>query len=415
MANYEKLKNRMDNGEVIILDGAIGTELQAMGVPMHPASWCGPGNYTHGATVRQMHERYIRAGADIITTNTFNTLRPALEASGYGDMVREMNVRAVDAALEARDRAAGDRSVFIAGSISCRMPIRDQRTGALTGGTGYGYGASLSTEELRVYADEQAEILAESGVDFFLIENMWADNESRVVAAEAAKATGLPVWVAFTASMAPDEQTVMMSMGDERRYSGAVRMPMWTSSWRTIDQDMTLVEGIGEIALLKPDVVGVFHARIDVTTAAIQVNPRPMDWPHCRLSGCGQRRLPRDLAGQWRRQPGKRRGADAGSRQLGRNGRPGNRHMLWIWRRLHQGAARRTAGPHLIAAKHRVGSRRGCFRRSHSLLYLDGRGLRVRVNMKVSARFPLILTFSRQGRRDFTNTPSVESTRTRQI
>ena len=128
MANYEQLKNRMDNGEVIILDGAIGTELQAMGVPMHPASWAGPGNYTHAATVRQMHERYIRAGADIITTNTFNTVRPALEVSGYGDMVREINTRAVDAALEARDRAAGDRAVFIAGSISCRMPIRDQRT-----------------------------------------------------------------------------------------------------------------------------------------------------------------------------------------------------------------------------------------------------------------------------------------------
>ena len=149
MANYEKLKSRMDHGEVIILDGAIGTELQAMGVPMHPASWCGPGNYTHSTTVRQMHERYIRAGADIITTNTFNTVRPALEASGFGELVREINVRAVDAALEARDRAAGDRSVYIAGSISCRMPIRDQRTGTLLGGTGYGYGASLSTEELR--------------------------------------------------------------------------------------------------------------------------------------------------------------------------------------------------------------------------------------------------------------------------
>ena len=271
MANYEKLKSRMDDGEVIILDGAIGTELQAMGVPMHPASWCGPGNYTHPATVRQMHERYIRAGADIITTNTFNTVRPALEASGYGEMVREINTRAVDAALEARDRAAGDGPVYIAGAIACRMPIRDRSTGTLVGGTGYGYGASISTEELRTYADEQAEVLAESGVDFFLIENMWADNESRVVLTEAAKATGLPVWVAFTASMAPDGQTVRLSMGDERLYSGAVRMPMWTSNWRTVDHDMTLAEGIGEIALLKPDVVGVFHARIDVTTAAIQV------------------------------------------------------------------------------------------------------------------------------------------------
>jgi homocysteine S-methyltransferase len=272
MAKYGKLKSRLDRGEVVILDGAIGTELQAMGVPMDAASWCGPGNYTHTATVRQMHERYIRAGADIITTNTFNNLRPALEASGHGELIREINTRAVDAALEAIDRAAGDKQVYIAGSISCRIPIRDGRTGALLGGTGYGYGASLSKEELRAYVDEQANVLAESGVDFFLIENLWADNESRAIATEAAKAAGLPVWVAFTASMAPDGQTVRMSMGGERRYGGSLgRVPMWTSTWRTVDHDMTLAEGIGEIALLKPDVVGVFHARIDVTTAAIQV------------------------------------------------------------------------------------------------------------------------------------------------
>ena len=122
MADYKQLKSRIDDSEVIVLDGAIGTELQAMGVPMDPASWCGPSNYTHPATVRQMHERYIKAGADIITTNTFNTLRPALEASGFGELVREINVRSVDAAIEARNRAAGDRQVYIAGSISCRIP-----------------------------------------------------------------------------------------------------------------------------------------------------------------------------------------------------------------------------------------------------------------------------------------------------
>jgi S-methylmethionine-dependent homocysteine/selenocysteine methylase len=127
--------------------------------------------------------------------------------------------------LEARDRAAGDRPVYIAGSISCRIPIRDRRTGTLLGGTGYGYGASLSVEELRSYADEQANILAESGVDFFLIENLWADNESRAIAAEAAKATGLPVWVAFTASVAPDGQAVRMSFGDDRATAPASACP----------------------------------------------------------------------------------------------------------------------------------------------------------------------------------------------
>ena len=271
MADYQQLRNRIDEGEVIVLDGAIGTELQAMGVPMNPASWCGPGNHTHPATVRQMHERYIRAGADIITTNTFNTLRPALEASGYSELVREINVRAVDAALRARDRAAGDRSVYIAGSISCRIPVRDHRTWTLLGGTGYGYGASLSAEELRTYVDEQADILAESGVDFFLMENMWADNESRVIATEAAMATGLPVWVAFTASLAPDGQTVRLSLGDDRHYSTRMGMPMFTSSWRTIDYDMTLAEGIDEIVALNPDVLGVFHSRLDETTMALQV------------------------------------------------------------------------------------------------------------------------------------------------
>ena len=271
MTNYEGLKGRIDRGEVIVLDGAIGTELQTMGVPMDPASWCGPGNYTHPATVRQMHERYIRAGADIITTNTFNTLRPALEASGYGELVREINTRAVDAAREAINRAGGGRPVYIAGSISCRIPVRDRRTGTLLGGTGYGYGASLSTEELRDYVDEQADILAESGVDFFLMENMWADNESRLIAAEAAKATGLPVWVGFTASVAPDGQTVRLSLGDDRHYSVGMGMPMWTSSWRKVDYEMTLAAGISEIAALEPDVLGIFHARLDETTAALSV------------------------------------------------------------------------------------------------------------------------------------------------
>ena len=271
MANYRNLKNRMENGDVIILDGAVGTELQAMGVPMHPISWCAPGNYTHTATVRLMHERYIKAGADIITTNSFNAIRPALEASGYPELVREINTRSVDAAIEARNRAAGDREVFIAGSISCRVPVRDGSTGALSGGTGHGYGASIPADELRAYTDEQADILAESGVDFFLIEQMWADNESRVIASESAKATGLPVWVAFTASTAADGQTIMLDVGADRGYVGGKKQPLWTTNWRTIDYDMTLSAGIAEVAPLEPDVIGVFHATASDTTAALKI------------------------------------------------------------------------------------------------------------------------------------------------
>ena len=114
--------------------------------------------------------------------------------------------------------------------------------------------------------------MAESGIDFFLMENMWADNESRVIAAEAAMATGLPVWVGFTASVATDSEEVRMSFGDDRNaYSSGMGMPMWTSDWRTVDHEMSLADGIREIAALNPDAIGIFHSRISETTSALRV------------------------------------------------------------------------------------------------------------------------------------------------
>ena len=271
MTNYQNLKSRIDDGEVLVLDGAVGTELQSMGAPMDPAAWCGVANYSHPATVRQMHERYIKAGADIITTNTFNTMRPALEAAGYRDTVREINVRAVDAALEARRRVAVDRHVYVAGSISCRVPVRDRYTGAFMGGGGYGYGATFPADEFRVYAEEQADILAESGIDFCLMEHMWADNESRLIAVEAAKATGLPVWVGFTATFSADGETVLMSQDEDRVSISGLANPLPISSWRTIDHNKPLSEGVAEVASLDPDVIGLFHSRLHETNAGLTV------------------------------------------------------------------------------------------------------------------------------------------------
>ena len=66
MTNYAHMMERLNNDEVLILDGAIGTELQAMGVPMHHIAWCAEALYTQPYLVRLMHEKYIRAGADII-------------------------------------------------------------------------------------------------------------------------------------------------------------------------------------------------------------------------------------------------------------------------------------------------------------------------------------------------------------
>ncbi len=109
MTAYKDLRQRIDDGEVIVLDGAVGTQLQALGVPIGVTAWAAVALHSHPDTVRQMHETYIRDGVDIITTNTFSSGRQCLEPLGMGDLTRELNLRAVVLAQEARDRAAKDR------------------------------------------------------------------------------------------------------------------------------------------------------------------------------------------------------------------------------------------------------------------------------------------------------------------
>ncbi len=82
------LRQRLHGGEVVVLDGAMGTELEKRGVPMDDAAWSAAALVTHTDTVREVHEDYIRAGADIITTNTFATARHVLEPAGMGEQFR---------------------------------------------------------------------------------------------------------------------------------------------------------------------------------------------------------------------------------------------------------------------------------------------------------------------------------------
>lgn len=102
----------------MLLDGAIGSLLQRLEVPMDNTAWAAIALESHPDTVRHMHSQYLHCGVDIITTNTFSSARHNLEPIGLGDKTWELNYRAVNLALEARDRHATGRDVAIAGSIS---------------------------------------------------------------------------------------------------------------------------------------------------------------------------------------------------------------------------------------------------------------------------------------------------------
>lgn len=154
--------------------------------------------------VRAAHRAYVEAGAEIIETNTFqgsrpvferhgahgpemietNTLqgsRPVLERHGVGDRIHELNLAGARLARE----AAGE-DVFVAGCIGPTGKILEP------------YG-DYPLEAARAAFQEQAEALAEGGVDLFIIETFSALEEIRA-AIEGAAATGLPI----AASMAFD-------------------------------------------------------------------------------------------------------------------------------------------------------------------------------------------------------------------
>jgi S-methylmethionine-dependent homocysteine/selenocysteine methylase len=193
MTTYSDLQTQLNQGKVIILDGATGTELQRRGVPMHGFAWSAAALDTHPETVRAVHEDYIRAGADVIITNSFSTARHVLKPAGLGDQVRALNQRAVSLAREARENAAAGRPVAIAGSISS-------------------FRASVtSAEQLEASYREQAELLAEAGVDLIALEMMYSA-EHVAPAIRATLATGLPIWVGFSCQVT-GEGTVQLLDG----------------------------------------------------------------------------------------------------------------------------------------------------------------------------------------------------------
>ena len=81
---YDTLQTRLQNGDLVLLDGAIGTQLQHMGVPMSNEAWAATALQTHPTTVRHMHEKYIRADVDVITANSYSRGAAQLGAAWDG-------------------------------------------------------------------------------------------------------------------------------------------------------------------------------------------------------------------------------------------------------------------------------------------------------------------------------------------
>jgi S-methylmethionine-dependent homocysteine/selenocysteine methylase len=181
-------REKLAAGRVLVLDGGTGSELRRRGGTLDDRAWSAPASLTHFDLLRSIHADYIAAGADVITTNTFAAARFVLEAAGLAERAAEVLERAVAAAREAR--AASGREVAIAGSMSCVPPRGDPRAYPSASGEHAAY-------------RELAEGLAAAGVDLIALE-MLEDAEHAPRVCEAARATGLPIWLGVSCRLRGD-------------------------------------------------------------------------------------------------------------------------------------------------------------------------------------------------------------------
>jgi S-methylmethionine-dependent homocysteine/selenocysteine methylase len=254
MGIADLLLGRLTAGEVVIIDGGMGTQLQAEGVPMDEMAWSARANLEQPEVVQRVHEAYIRAGAQVIIANTFAASRASLEPAGLGGRVAEANAAAVGAALAARE-AAADGPVVVAGSMSSFCPV------ALEAGEGSSPPARRASDDPRFpgLADfrEQAQLLAEAGADLIALEMIGAKGYGRD-AVQAATETGLPVWLGITPT---------------RREDGSLGTPAVLGDGDSFDD---LLAALASPALAA---VTVMHASPEVIPDAIGIARRYFDGP----------------------------------------------------------------------------------------------------------------------------------------
>jgi methionine synthase I (cobalamin-dependent)/5,10-methylenetetrahydrofolate reductase len=140
----------LDSDGIYVFDGAVGTRLYDKGIYINRSY--DELNLTSPELVHEVHEEYVRAGADVIETNTFGATRHKLQPYGLESKLREINLAAVRIARE----AAGDK-VFVAGAVG-PLGLRIEPFGP------------TSFDEARDMYREQIEALLEGGVDLFILE-----------------------------------------------------------------------------------------------------------------------------------------------------------------------------------------------------------------------------------------------------
>lgn len=198
---------------ILVLDGAMGTMIQqyqlreedfrSVRFAKHNYDLKGCNDVlslTAPFVVRDIHRKYLKTGADIIETNTFNAQRISMGDFGLQDYCREINLAAVQIARQcAEEYSTPEKPRYVAGSIGPTSRTTSVATS----------GEPLSESILREAYAEQILALADGGVDVLLIETIFDTQNARIAFEEAKRiAPTLPIMLSFSVST-PDGHNML--------------------------------------------------------------------------------------------------------------------------------------------------------------------------------------------------------------
>ena len=240
--SYSFIKQRLDQGKIIILDGGIGAELEKNGANMDKDLWCGKCSVDNPELVKKVHENYIDAGADVITTNTYGTTPISMKHYGYDNLIEEYNKKSVQIAKD----ASKNKNVAVAGSVS-------------TFGSFYKLGLKAMIPGFK----EQIKILSEEGVDLIILEAMSSQADIVETIIECSSNINLPVWLSISCVIEDKNKKVMLGYND------------------TVDSDTHIYESF-EVAIknfskLHKGPILIAHSDINVTGHAVKTAKNNFD------------------------------------------------------------------------------------------------------------------------------------------
>ena len=212
---WAQLKDRLERQDLLIIDGATGTEIERRGGKMDNKGWSSCAQLTAPNIVQEVHEAYLKAGADIIIANTYATNRNVMNAAEFGADTQGAIWAALRLANVAGERFQSMRPAgpWIAGSLSTHPPAIP--TG-LEAGNDSCYPPAMKEEEAYIEAAESM-IQGDPSCDMLWLEMMQnRDHAPRAI--RAAAGCGLPIFLGISTRITSDGQIYLR--GSDESESG---------------------------------------------------------------------------------------------------------------------------------------------------------------------------------------------------